>query len=231
MDNNISTTLNIIKNLDKKTCKKFVFFSSSEVYQKPSQIPTPENTEMIIPDITNSRYSYGISKIVGEAYCNYYLKQKKIPFTIIRPHNFYGPNMGFKHVIPQFFIKAMNRKGNFEIQGKGNETRSFCYIDDAVKAIVKLSFSKISHNQIIHIGNNTETSILKLAKIILKITNQNKRFKFSKLQTGSVKRRLPKLKFYKKVKLRNNVNLEEGLKKTFNWFSKNKYLIKKDNLS
>ena len=76
LDNNISITLNIIKNLDKKTCKKFIFFSSSEVYQEPSQIPTPENTEMIIPDITNPRYSYGISKIVGEAYCNYYLKQK-----------------------------------------------------------------------------------------------------------------------------------------------------------
>lgn len=231
LDNNISITLNIIKNLDKKTCKKFIFFSSSEVYQKPSQIPTPENTEMIIPDITNPRYSYGISKIVGEAYCNYYLKQKKIPFTIIRPHNFYGPNMGFKHVIPQFFIKAFNKKGYFEIQGKGNETRSFCYIDDAIEVIVKLCFSRISKNQIVHIGNNTETSIYKLAKKILKITNQNKKLKFSRLKTGSVKRRVPSLNFYKKIKFKNKINLDEGLKKTLDWFNKNKNLIQKDNLS
>ena len=231
LDNNISITLNIIKNLNKKKCKKFIFFSSSEVYQKPSQIPTSENTEMVIPDITNPRYSYGISKIVGEAYCNYYLKQKKIPFTVIRPHNFYGPNMGFKHVIPQFFIKALNKKKKFEIQGKGNETRSFCYIDDAIEAIVKLCFSKISKNQIVHIGNNTETSIYKLAKKILKITNQNKKLKFSRLQTGSVKRRVPKLNFYKKIKFKNKINLDEGLKKTLDWFNKNKHLIQKDNLS
>ncbi len=231
LDNNTSITLNIIKNLEKKNCKKFIFFSSSEVYQKPSRIPTSENTEMVIPDITNPRYSYGISKIVGEAYCNYYLKQKKIPFTIIRPHNFYGPNMGFKHVIPQFFIKALNKKDHFEIQGKGNETRSFCYIDDAIEAIVKLCFSRISKNQIVHIGNNTETSIYKLAKKVLKITNQNKKLKFSRLQTGSVKRRVPKLNFYKKINFKNKINLDEGLKKTLDWFNKNKHFIQKDNLS
>ena len=139
--------------------------------------------------------------------------------------------MGFKHVIPQFFIKAFNKKNKFEIQGNGKETRSFCYIDDAIDAIVKLSFSKISNNQIIHIGNNTETSIYELAKKILKITHQNKKFKFTKLQNGSVKRRLPKLNFYKKVKFKNKIDLDEGIKKTLDWFKKNKYLIKEDNLS
>ena len=83
---------------------KVVVASSAEVYQKPKTIPTPEDIELVVPSHLNPRYSYGLSKIFTEFYSLHYGLQKDLSVSIFRPHNVYGEDMGYKHVIPVFML-------------------------------------------------------------------------------------------------------------------------------
>jgi nucleoside-diphosphate-sugar epimerase len=156
----------------KGTETQFIFSSSSEVYagtikQDSSLIPTPENISCTIEDVTNERFSYGGSKLACEILINSFAKQHGLNFQIIRYHNIYGPRMGTKHVIPQFIYRAKSKEQPFKIYG-GNETRAFCYIDDAVDATISLIFVK-NKNQILHIGNDQEE--IKIRTVAKKIKN------------------------------------------------------------
>ena len=141
LDVGINGILNIIKFTSKIKKTKFYLASSSEVYNLPKKIPTDEKAEILIPDILNPRFSYSGGKIISELVTINYLQKFKIPFQIFRPHNIFGPNMGMGHVIPQIIKKYILQVTNLKkkckvlIQGKGNETRSFCYVDDAVKQL------------------------------------------------------------------------------------------------
>ena len=95
-----------------------------------------------------------------------------LPFTIIRPHNVYGPNMGLRHVIPQLFEKAYHSKLKYEVYSPSH-TRTFCYISGAINMIFNLMKNRDAVGEVINLGNErTEISIKKLAKLILKITKK-----------------------------------------------------------
>ena len=129
-------TYNVIKLAKLFGVKKIVFASSSEVYNEPNLIPTPEEIDIKIPDIQNPRFSYSGSKIAGELMMINMLRFSKIDYLIFRPHNIIGPNMGFEHVIPQLTKKIFlnlnkkNKNVKIKVLGNGNETRSFMYIND-----------------------------------------------------------------------------------------------------
>src|SRR3546814_17512323 len=94
---------------------------------------------MIIPDSLNPLYSYGGSKLISELIAFNYCRDKLAKVQVFRPHNIYGPNMGWKHVIPQLIekVRAAVARGEdrIEIQGDGSETRAYSYVDDAVDGI------------------------------------------------------------------------------------------------
>ena len=127
-------TYNIIKFAEKKKISNFYISSSSEVYQTPYKIPTDENEMMKVPDAYNPRFSYGGSKILTELMSIHMGKNVFKKMIIFRPHNVYGPNMGNEHVIPEIINKIIHtvkyKKKFINIQGTGNETRSFNYIKD-----------------------------------------------------------------------------------------------------
>ena len=109
-----------------QACGTLVLASSSEVYQTPPQVPTDESAPLVVPDPTNPRYSYGGGKIISELMAINYGRKFFDRVLIFRPHNVYGPDMGFEHVIPQFALRlkraaAQHRSGKvpFEIQGDG----------------------------------------------------------------------------------------------------------------
>ena len=227
LDVGINGTLNLINQINKygRNVKKFIFASSSEVYQNTYKIPTPEDSMLIVPKIKNPRYTYGGSKILGEQLVLFYLK-KKIKKIIFRPHNFYGPNMGYNHIIPEIFTKIYIKskklrlnKISLNIEGSGKETRSFCYIDDAVNAILKCE--KAKKDEIFNVGNNDEIKIIDLIKKILKILKIKADIKKGKLKYGSVKRRCPDISRLKKLGYKRKYNLDLGIKKTLNWYQKN----------
>ena len=123
--------------------RRLVLASSSEVYQTPPKVPTDETAPLSVPDPTNPRYSYGGGKIISELMAINYGRKFFDRVLIFRPHNVYGPDMGFEHVIPQFALRlkramAQHKTGTvpFEMHGDGRQTRSFCHVDDLVRGVL-----------------------------------------------------------------------------------------------
>ena len=143
LDVGVRGILNVIDACRKHGIGTLVLASSSEVYQTPPKIPTDERAPLSIPDPLNPRYSYGGGKLISELMAINFGRKYFERVLIFRPHNVYGPDMGFEHVIPQFALRldaaAKKRPSGtlrFEIQGSGKETRSFCFIDDLVAGVI-----------------------------------------------------------------------------------------------
>lgn len=221
---NILTTINLI-DFSKKQRKlnKICFTSSSEVYayslqNKLAKYPTPENVDYLISKDFNPRSSYLLSKIVGE----YLMDYSQLNFVIFRPHNIFGPQMGFKHVIPQLTKKILNTTKNKIIIQNAKHKRTFCDIKFAVDLIYKISHNKNSSKKIFNIGSpDKEISIIELAKNIKKILNSKKQLISSNVKKyNSPEKRKPDMKRSLRF-TRLKHNFEKGLKETVLWYKRN----------
>ena len=233
LDVGIKGMLSVVNACKKTNVFDLIVASSAEVYQKPDKIPTSEQVSLMIPNSLNPRYSYGVSKIISELIAFNYFKDHFRKVQIFRPHNVYGPNMGWKHVIPQFIVKIKelnSKKNDFElnIQGNGQETRAFCYIDDISDGIIQM-YNYGKHREIYNIGNNQEISIVKLIEHIENLMNIKVKIKKSDVQQGSVLRRCPDLSKMLSIGYLPKINIEDGLEKTIGWYLQNseKELINK----
>lgn len=193
--------------------KKILLASSGEVYGEPKKIPTDERVSLVVKDIFNNRYSYGGGKICQDLIARYLISKVVKECIIFRPHNVYGPNMGFDHVIPELMMKSLNAKNKITIEGSGKETRSFCYIDDFLNGLIILIKKRINGFNIFNIGNDYEISINNLTKLIIKNSKKNLLVQNKKLRTGSSKRRCPDIKKIKKLGYKPIVSLETGIEK------------------
>ena len=208
-----------------KNLKKFIFFSTSEVYAGSNnyfntKIPSPENTPLTISSLKNNRSTYMISKIYGEAMCYH----SNIPFLILRPHNIYGERMGLNHVIPEILKKIKNLKDKELLKVfTPKHTRSFCYIDDAINQIIKLTNSSFK-NEDFNIGNDKdEISIYQLVKKCLKILNKKNKILPLKNIHNSPKRRCPSMKkTFSCINRSKFTKLNDGINKMLKWYEKNK---------
>ena len=207
--------MNILEICEKKKIPEFFLASSSEVYHNAPYIPADEKVPLIIPDPMNPRYTYSAGKIISEIMLlntNFFER-----FVIFRPHNIYGPNMGFNHVIPEIIMKLMNAKKNLVIQGSGNHTRSFCYIDDFVRGF-NILLKKGKNKNIYNIGTQDEINILKLIKKLIKISNKKLTIKKTKEKVGNPSRRCPDISKIKKLGFNPTIDLDAGLKKMLQWY-------------
>lgn len=202
-----------------KRLKRIFFFSTSEVYadsikSKTIKFPTPENQMLTISDLSNNRSTYSLSKIYGEALCLH----SGLPFIIVRPHNIYGPRMGFAHVIPQLTKKIFKNKRIVVFNPK--HRRTFFYIDDLVNILILLMNKKKLKHKIYNIGNQKdEISILNLLKKIMSKTSIRKKIIQKKINNSSPKRRIPKISRLKdEFKIKNLTSLDKGLDHTLNWY-------------
>jgi nucleoside-diphosphate-sugar epimerase len=219
-------TLNILDWFVKHKKGKLLFSSSSEAYsgglnllKDRFPIPTPEGVPLIVENPENVRWSYGASKILGEVSIHAYAKTHKMKnFTIIRYHNIYGPRMGFEHVIPQFIERIVKKENPFNIFG-GQEARTFCYIDDGVKATQMVMESEKTNGQTVNIGrSDDEIKIIDLAKKLFKIVGVHPQINIKDAPEGSVKRRCPKVEKLKRIGFTAEIPLLEGLRKTYEWY-------------
>ncbi len=184
--NNFNGLYKIVNQLKKKQAKtKLIFFSTSEVYSNNyrfnfSKIPFKEKENILIPSQILGRDSYFLSKIFAEKLCQI----SNIDYICFRLHNIYGPRMGNSHVIPQLIDKFLKFNNKAVKVFSPNHTRSFCYIDDAIKQILLISFKKNTKYKTYNIGNDTEEiKIYDLAKTIKKIIISKK--KTSKMRNNS----------------------------------------------
>jgi len=221
LKDNILTTINLINFSKKqKKLKKICFTSTSEVYvytlqKKLAKYPTPEDIDFLISKNFNPRSSYLLSKIVGEYLMNY----SELNFVIFRPHNIFGPKMGFVHVIPQLTKKILKHNKRKIVIHNAKHKRTFCDIDFAIELIFNISHNKNSTKKIFNIGSpDKEISIMKLTQKIKKILNSKKQLISSNLQKdNSPEKRRPDMKrslSYAKLKH----NFEKGLKETVLWY-------------
>lgn len=212
--------MNVAKAAVEAKVKRIIFTSSSEVYGIPEYIPTDESHPMIIPDIKNPRWSYAIQKIAGEGIFLNYGRKFGFTTTIVRIHNAYGPKMGWNHVIPEF-IKRIVLNETFTVQGKGTETRSFCFIDDIIEGIFLSATKEEGKNEIFNIGNpKEEVSINQLVESLSKICGKNLNSVYVESPEGSTEKRKPDIsKASKLIGYKPRVNLDRGLKKTFDWYN------------
>jgi UDP-glucose 4-epimerase len=201
-----------------------VVASTAEVYQTPSIVPTPETIPLMLPDSLNPRYSYGGSKIVTELVAFDYAREHYRQVQVFRPHNVYGPDMGWKHVIPQFILRAAaggdaaaGAAMPFDIQGDGTETRAFCYVDDIIDGILTM-YRNGGHREIYHIGNDEEVSIRDLAGRIGKSIGVELDIRPGQAAEGGTPRRCPDITKMRGLGYQPAVTLEEGLAPTVAWY-------------
>ena len=102
--------INVIDACRKQKVGRLMLASSSEVYQTPPHIPTDETAPLTVPDVLNPRYSYGAGKLISEVMAINFGRKFFERVLIFRPHNVYGPDMGFEHVIPQFALRLISSR-------------------------------------------------------------------------------------------------------------------------
>jgi nucleoside-diphosphate-sugar epimerase len=203
---------------------RLVLASSSEVYQTAAQVPTPESVALVVPDPLNPRYSYGAGKIISEVMAVNFGRKFFERVLIFRPHNVYGPDMGFEHVIPQFVTRlkenrgaGLQRRRQFQIQGSGQETRSFCHVDDLVRGVMIMR-AKGEHLGIYHVGTEEEITIADLARRVAAVVGWEIDLVTSTALPGSTPRRCPDIAKLADLGYRPCVPLDQGLPPAVRWY-------------
>lgn len=201
-----------------------VVASSAEVYQTPTVVPTPEGIDMVIPNSLNPRYSYGGSKLISELIAFNYCRDKLDKVQVFRPHNIYGPDMGWKHVIPQLIekcqIAAADGTRRVELQGDGSETRAFCFVDDVVDGIVTM-WEKGDTMNVYHIGSMEEMPIRTLAELVAGSVGGAVEFVSGPAAEGGTPRRCPDIAKMRGIGYEPKVTLTEGVARTAEWYVAN----------
>ncbi|MEU0879236.1 NAD-dependent epimerase/dehydratase family protein [Lentzea sp. NPDC005914] len=218
-------TLVVLNTLEWITAPQRLFFAStSETYAGGVAtgvvpVPTPETVPLVVEDVTAPRFAYAVSKMLGEAAVVHAGRAKGVPVVVGRFHNVYGPRMGTDHVIPELSLRALRREDPFVVYGT-DQHRAFCYVDDAVEAVVRLTGTDAAAGRIVHIGDDTaETNIGELAELVLKIAGHAPVVEKAPAPPGSVARRCPDLTLLRDLTgYAPSVSLDEGVRRTFDWY-------------
>jgi nucleoside-diphosphate-sugar epimerase len=208
---------NILAGMELHGVSDLYLASSSEVYQNPGVFPTPEDVPLIVPDPFNPRYSYGLGKIVQEflsIHSGTFLKN----LAIFRPHNIYGPDMGFQHVIPEICANIFLEKNTaVTLKGDGLQTRSFCHISDFVDGFELILDSKHGR-ELFNIGTREEITISYLAEVIAASLGKEINFTNSVAPLGETNRRVPDISKLEKLGFMQKVSIKDGVKEYCNWY-------------
>ena len=202
-----------------------LFTSSNEAYAGLEALgklplPTPEGVPLVVADPYNPRWSYGASKLVGELLVINAARQLCVQAVIVRPHNFYGPRAGSGHVIPELISRILAREDPFKVSGY-DQSRSFCYVDDAIDAMIRCMAQASVHPPTIHIGSSEETPIPELARRLFAIADWTPHeIEMAPAPAGSVRRRLPDVRRARDLTgWEASTSLDVGLRATFEWYA------------
>jgi dTDP-glucose 4,6-dehydratase len=200
---------------------RFMLASTSEIYGDPLVNPQPESYWGNVNPI-GPRGCYDESKRFAEAIVMAYYRTHKVDTRINRIFNTYGPRMRHNdgRVVPNFIYQAIHNKP-ITVYGNGKQTRSFCYISDQIEGVWKLLNS--NEHLPVNIGNPGEMSMNRFAHLVKKLTRSRSRIIYKQLPVDDPKVRRPSIaKAKRMLKWTPEVTVEEGLKKTIEWFRKNK---------
>ncbi len=203
--------------------------SSSEIYGDPDNknIPTKETYNGNV-SCTGPRACYDESKRLGETISTTFYNKFKVPIKIVRPFNVYGPGQNLKdgRILPDI-MNNISRKKNIHLFSDGKPTRSFCYISDQIRGILEVLFNG-KNGEAYNIGNTQEISMLNLAKLAIKLSNEKLKVILKinpdkTFNTDSPKRRCPNIKkIFSLNKWKPKIKLKIGLLRTINYYKQDK---------
>ncbi len=203
--------------LAKRLKAKILFTSTSEVYGDPEVHPQPESYRGNVNTI-GIRSCYDEGKRIAETLCFDYKRLHNLDVKVARIFNTYGPRMvpNDGRVISNFICQALSNK-ELTIYGKGDQTRSFCYVNDLIEGLIKLMNSDLSGP--VNLGNPEELRIIDVANIIQKKVPNSAKISFKELPQDDPLQRKPIIKLAEeKLNWRPKTTLSEGLDKTIEYF-------------
>ncbi|MEM7364310.1 MAG: UDP-glucuronic acid decarboxylase family protein [Pseudomonadota bacterium] len=215
---NVHGAINVL-GLAKRVHATIFQASTSEVYGDPAVHPQTEDYWGHVNPI-GARSCYDEGKRCAETLFFDYHRQHGLAIKVARIFNTYGPRMhpNDGRVISNFIVQALGNK-DLTIYGDGNQTRSFCYVDDLITAITSLMKSPSDVIGPINIGNPGEFSILELAESVIRLTNSRSQIRFLPLPSDDPKQRQPDISLAKStLNWEPTVSLEDGLKETIDYF-------------
>ena len=205
--------------LAKRVHARILQASTSEVYGDPEIHPQPESYRGCVNPI-GIRSCYDEGKRMAETLFFDYHRQHRVDIKVIRIFNTYGPRMNTHdgRVVSNFIVQALKNE-NITIYGSGEQTRSFCYVDDLIEGMIRMMNSRDGFTGPVNIGNPGEFTMLELAQKIIDLTGSSSKIVFEPLPQDDPMQRRPVIDLAKKeLSWEPTVNLEEGLKKTIAYF-------------
>ena len=218
---NLALGIHMLDGAVKSEVERFLCVSSACVYQRHCTVPTPED-EGFLGDPDPSNFGYGWSKRTLEAQARGYAQEYAMKIGIVRPYNGYGPRDDFEwktsHAIPALIRKVVEGMDPIEVWGDGSQSRSFFYVSDFVKGLM-LGLEKYPECDPINIGTDEEVTIARLIESIIRIANSNVSIKYNKSKPmGQPRRNGDFHKAHRLLGFKPGVALEEGLKRTIDWY-------------
>ncbi len=226
LDVAVKGMVNVIDACLKHGVGELIVASSSEVYQYPSVIPSDEMVPLSIPDPMNPRYSYAAGKIISEMMAINFGRRHFERVIIFRPHNVYGPDMGWEHVVPQFVLRMRELcreatdPNRFPIQGTGKETRAFVFIDDFIEGLM-LVVARGEHLGIYHIGTMEELAIEEVARLVAEYFGRRIEVVPSAPAKGGTPRRCPDIAKLAALGYQPKYAFRQGLPIVAKWYDEN----------
>jgi UDP-glucuronate decarboxylase len=207
--------------LAKRVNARILQASTSEVYGDPAQHPQKEDYWGNVNPI-GPRSCYDEGKRCAETLFFDYQRQHDLDIKVIRIFNTYGPNMhpNDGRVVSNFIVQALTNQ-DITVYGNGEQTRSFCYVDDLINGMIKMMSSAKGIYGPTNLGNPIEYKIIELAEMIIKLTNSKSKIINKDLPTDDPVRRKPDISRAKKdINWEPNIDVTDGLKKTIDYFKK-----------
>jgi dTDP-glucose 4,6-dehydratase len=222
MEVNMIGTYNVLKAIEPRIgeIERFIYFSTSEVFGSYAYKVEETHTTNLAP-VGEARWTYSVSKLAAEHLVHSYYKEFALPAVTVRPFNIYGPGQVGEGAIHVFVTRALEEL-EIQIHGEGDQIRSWCYIDDIVQGIMFCLEKDEAIGEVFNIGNPRGTlTIFSLAEKIVQLCKSNSKIIFVPKHYIDVDLRIPSIeKAMNILGFKPEVDLDEGLRRTIEWYRK-----------
>ena len=221
MVNNLVGTHQVLEAFRGRDIECFVNFSTSEVYG-PVALEARESGTTSLGPLSESRWTYAVSKVAGEHLCFAYHRQYGLPVTSIRPFNIYGPGQVGEGAIHDISLRALQGEPVL-VTGDGTQVRTWCYIDDLVEATLRAMSFTAAVGEVFNVGNDAPVvKIVDLARRIIEVADSASEMVFEPHMEVDVRLRSPHVARMREVlAFSPAVELDEGLRRTVQWYRTN----------
>ena len=218
---NMALAMNMLEAARLEGAGRFLVVSSACVYRRDCPVPTPEDDAVIgVPEATNE--GYGWSKRMSEYLGRAYRDEFGLEVAVARPYNAYGPRDHFdpavSHVIAALIKRVCDGEDPVLVWGDGKPSRAFLYVDDFARGLIEVA-EKYPQADPVNLGTDEEVSIGDLVRTIIRLSGSKAALRFDPSKpSGQPRRNCDTRKAAEKVGFKARVTLEEGLRRTIDWY-------------